>query len=88
MIPANMTLEVSELFSRELTRVIIIASSCIIVLSFIQKNRLVVVPALCELFTLWLKKAPSSTVWNLIILLIPTCLDAFFLCEVLAKKGS
>lgn len=38
MIPANMTLEVSELFSRELTRVIVLVSFCIIVLSFIQKN--------------------------------------------------
>lgn len=47
MIPANMTLEVSELFSRELARVIMIASSYIIVLSFVQKNRWVAVPALC-----------------------------------------
>jgi hypothetical protein len=36
VIPAKMTLEVSELFSRELTRVIMLVSFYIIVVSFIR----------------------------------------------------
>lgn len=48
MIPANMTLEVSELFTRELTRVIMVASFFIIVLSFIVGKWSVAVPPLIQ----------------------------------------